>query len=131
LPTTAPILLADVAIDTNSTWPIPGTPARAVYVREGEVEIGASSIAAGQVAVLDAGHDSIRALSPARLLVFGGAPVGPRYSWWNYLHSSLDRIEAAKAEWRQGRVKLPSGDTESFTPAPPDEGRPLRHLNAP
>jgi hypothetical protein len=50
--------------------------------------------------------------------------------WWNYLHSSVERIEAAKAEWRQGRMKLPDGDTESFTPCPPDDGRPLWRLNS-
>ncbi|MBK8998970.1 MAG: hypothetical protein IPM35_24880 [Myxococcales bacterium] len=50
------------------------------------------------------------------------------YLWWNYLHASLERIDVAKADWRNGRVKLFHGDTESFTPCPPDEGRPLvRH----
>ncbi len=49
--------------------------------------------------------------------------------WWNYIHSSLERIEAAKAEWRGGRVKLPYGDTESFTPCPADDGRPLWRIN--
>ncbi len=39
------------------------------------------------------------------------------------MHSSLEPIESAKAERRQGRVKLPVGDTESFTPpVPPTRG---------
>ncbi len=25
---------------------------------------------------------------------------GPRYIWWNFVASSKERIEAAKAEWR-------------------------------
>ncbi len=131
MPGTSPILLADVALELGALWSVPEVPERALYVLEGEVEIGASRLRAGQVAVLGAGEVSVRALETARLLAFGGAGVGPRYLWWNYLHSSLERIEAAKAEWRQGRAKLPVGDTESFTPCPPDDGRPLVRLNQP
>ncbi len=129
MPMTTPILLADVALDANARWSLPEAPERALYVREGEVEIGASRARAGQVVVVGPGEASVRALEPARLLAFGGTGVGPRYMWWNYMHSSLERIEAAKADWRAGRVKLPNGDTESFTPCPPDDGRPLWRLN--
>ncbi len=130
LPMTTPILLADVTLDRGAAWSLPDVPERAVYVWAGEVEVGGTVARAGHVAVIGPGDVEARALEPTRLLAFGGAPVGPRYSWWNYLHSSLERIEAARAEWRQGRVELPPGDTESFTPAPPDDGRPLRLLNA-
>ena len=131
MPMTTPILLADVTLESNARWSPPEVPERALYVWEGEVEVGASRVRAGQIAVLGPGEASVRALASARLLAFGGTGVGARYLWWNYLHSSLDRIEAAKADWRQGRVKLPDGDTESFTPCPPDEGRPLWRLNRP
>jgi hypothetical protein len=86
-------------------------------------------VSEGQVAILPPGITNVRALEAAHVIAFGGTNVGERYLWWNYLHSSLERIEAAKAEWRAGRVKLPDGDTESFTPCPPDDGRPLRRLN--
>jgi redox-sensitive bicupin YhaK (pirin superfamily) len=98
-------------------------------VLHGAIEAGPSRVVAGQVAVVGPGELSIRALESARVLAFGGTSIGARYVWWNYLHSSLERIEAAKAEWRQGRVTLPLGDTESFTPCPPDEGRPLWRMN--
>lgn len=129
LPIPTPILLADVALASNAQWTVPGAPERAVYVREGEIEIGAARVRAGQVALVAPGEATVRALESARLLAFGGAGVGPRYLWWNYIHSSLERIEAAKAEWRELRTKLPVGDTESFTPCPPDDGRPLVRLN--
>jgi redox-sensitive bicupin YhaK (pirin superfamily) len=131
MPMATPILLADVALEPNTRWSMPEASERAFYVKDGEVEVSASRVRAGQVAILGPGEASVRSLESARLLAFGGAGVGPRYLWWNYLHSSLERIEAAKAEWRQGRVKLPEGDTESFTPCPADEGRPLWHLNRP
>jgi redox-sensitive bicupin YhaK (pirin superfamily) len=45
-----------------------------------------------------------------RLIILGGASLGgPHYIWWNFVASSLDRIEAAKEEWR------PSGATASST----------------
>jgi len=130
MPTSTPILLADVVLEPNARWPVPDVPERALYVLSGEIEAGASRVLAGQVAVVGPGDVSIRALGSARLLAFGGTSVGARYVWWNYMHSSLERIEAAKAEWRHGRVKLPLGDTESFTPCPPDEGRPLWRMNS-
>jgi redox-sensitive bicupin YhaK (pirin superfamily) len=129
MPWTTPILLADVALDANAAWSPPDVPHRAFYVREGEIAIGDARIGRGQVALVEPGDVSVRALAPAKLLAFGGAAVGERYLWWNFIHSSLERVEAAKREWREGRTKLPPGDTESFTPCPPDDGRPLRVLN--
>lgn len=129
MPTTTPILLADVALEPNARWSVPNVPERALYVMHGEIQAGASRVRAGQVAIAGPGDVSVSALESARFLAFGGTGIGARYMWWNYMHSSLARIEAAKAEWRQGRVKLPIGDTESFTPCPADEGRPLLRLN--
>lgn len=93
--------------------------------------MGGTRVDAQRTAVLSPGSALATGAEHARILAFGGERVGPRYMWWNYIHSSLERIEAARAEWRAGRVPLPPGDTESFTPAPPDEGRPLRRLNQP
>ena len=129
MPWTTPILLADVTLEANARWSPPHAPARALYVREGELAIGDARVRAGRVALVAPGDVSVRALAPARFLAFGGAMVGERHLWWNFIHSSLERIEAAKREWREGRTKLPDGDTESFTPCPPDDGRPLKVLN--
>ena len=127
----APLLLHDVRLDAGGRYAPPEDRGeRAIYVLAGEVEIDGVPVRAQQTAVLAPGPARLTAAAPARALAFGGAPVGPRYMWWNYIHSSLERVEAARAEWRAGRVGLPPGDTESFTPAPPDEGRPLLRLNA-
>lgn len=126
-----PLLLADVALESGAHWAVPVVPERAIFVRQGGLTVGGARVGPGQTALLGAEPVEVRATEPTRLLAFGGTNPGPRYSWWNYLHSSVERIDAAKAEWRAGIVKLPVGDTESFTPAPPDHGRPLRRLNAP
>lgn len=60
----------------------------------------------------------------ARLMILGGATLSePRYIWWNFVASSKERIEAAKAEWRaekwgEGRFNLPSEDRDEYIPLP-------------
>lgn len=130
LPYPRQMFLHDVHLDPGARYALPvEMPERAVYVLAGEVETSGTRARAQQTATFADGPAHVTAVSPTRLLGFGGEPVGPRYAWWNFAHSSLARIAEAKAEWRAGRTPLPPGDTESFTPAPPDDGRPLMRLN--
>ncbi len=55
----------------------------------------------------------------ARLLLLGGAPMeGPRFVWWNFVSSSRERIEQAKADWKAGRFATVPGDEREFIPLP-------------
>ena len=54
-----------------------------------------------------------------RAIGFGGEALGPRYLWWNYVHSSKERIELAKAQWLEKRFALPArtiATTSSLSP---------------
>ena len=52
------------------------------------------------------------------MMVLGGeAADGPRHIWWNFVHSSKDRIEQAKDDWRAGRFE-PVQNDEEFIPLP-------------
>jgi redox-sensitive bicupin YhaK (pirin superfamily) len=62
----------------------------------------------------------IEALSPSVLMLLGGEPVGQRFIEWNFVSSSRERIEQAKADWRAGRMKLPDADNAEFIPLPAD-----------
>lgn len=96
---------------------------RALYVAAGEVQIDGVRLMAGQMAVLAPHHDvEVCAQAPACVMALGGEPVGERFLYWNFVSSSRDRLEQAKEDWRQGRMKLPAGDDEEFTPLP-DEPR--------
>jgi hypothetical protein len=53
-------------------------------------------------------------------MLLGGAPVGERFIEWNFVSSSKERIEQAKADWRAGRMKLPVADNAEFIPLPAD-----------
>jgi redox-sensitive bicupin YhaK (pirin superfamily) len=63
---------------------------------------------------------TLSAVGPVRLLLLGGEPMdGPRQLWWNFVSSSKERIEQAKADWKQGRFATVPGETE-FIPLPED-----------
>ena len=51
-------------------------------------------------------------------MLLGGEPVGERFIEWNFVSSSRERIEQAKADWRAGRMTLPQRDHDEFIPLP-------------
>jgi len=106
------------------TTPPPGRGAggyseRALYVVRGEIEVGDQVFGEGQMVVL-APHaePTVTALQPSTVMALGGEPVGERIIWWNFVASSQARIDAAKADWKAGRMKLPSEDDLEFIPLP-------------
>ena len=106
---------ADVELAGGARFPVPTEhEERAAYLVEGEVELAGQSFAAGQLLVLHPGEEiALSAPSPARILLLGGAPMdGPRHIWWNFVSSSKERIEQAKADWKAGRFAPVPGDPE-------------------
>lgn len=96
---------------------------RAVYVASGDVEVEGVRIEAGNMAVLGAGRTAtLHASSDAVVMALGGEPVGPRHIDWNFVSSSKERIQQARADWAAGRMKLPDSDNAEFTPLPPGIG---------
>ena len=67
------------------------------------------------------GPAELRAEEPARLVVLGGAPLdGPRHIWWNFVSSSRERLEQAKADWKEGRFAKVIHDERERIPLPED-----------
>lgn len=92
---------------------------RALYLLEGTIEIAGQSFEPGRLLVFSAGDEiAVKARSAARLLLFGGELLdAPRYLWWNFVSSSRERIEQAKADWKAARFAPVPGDAE-FIPLP-------------
>ncbi len=92
---------------------------RAIYVIDGEVTAGGSPVAQHTVAVFEPGATvPIACAGPARLMVFGGAPLdGDRFIHWNFVASSRELIEDARLRWREQRFPRVPGETE-FIPLP-------------
>jgi redox-sensitive bicupin YhaK (pirin superfamily) len=122
----SPTLYCSLKFDASATLAIPTEHAeRAVYVVAGVIEIGGELLAAGQMAVLTPDIEvAVQAKSQARAMLLGGDPVGERLVVWNFVASTRERIDAAKAEWMRysdvaARKRFGSiaGETE-FIPLP-------------
>lgn len=101
--------------------PPSGHTERAAYVAKGAVEVDGREIPEGALVVFERGSEpTVKALRHSTVVLLGGEPIGERHIWWNFVHSSKDRIEQAKADWKAGRMKLPDGDDHEFIPLPDD-----------
>jgi redox-sensitive bicupin YhaK (pirin superfamily) len=108
-------VLADVAMEAGAVLPVAAHhDERALYLVNGTIEIDGQRLEAGPLYVLKPGVPvSVRALTPATLAILGGEPMdGPRHIWWNFVSSSEDRIEQARADWMAGRFRPIPGETE-------------------
>ena len=96
-------------------------PERAAYIVAGTVDVDGQTYNAGQLLVFAPGAPILfSAPTPSVVMLLGGEPIGERYVEWNFVSSSRERIEQAKADWRAGRMKLPVHDDREFIPLPPD-----------
>ena len=126
---------ADVELDDGASFHVPPEhEERAAYVVAGRVSAGDSgAFDAGQLLVFGTGREVVltAADGPARLMLFGGEPLdAPRHLWWNFVSSSKDRIEQAKADWQAGRFAAVPGETE-FIPLPEPPAAPAKPVEYP
>ena len=94
---------------------------RAVYIVDGSVALEGQSYGPARMVVLKpAVSVTLTAASASRVMLLGGAPLeGRRHIWWNFVASSPERIEQAKADYKAGRfAKVPGED--DFIPLPED-----------
>ena len=112
---------AEAVLAPGAALPLdPDCDERAAYVVSGEIDIAGQTFGPGRLLVFRPGDRiSILALSQARLMLLGGEPMdGPRHIWWNFVSSSKDRIDAAKADWIAKRFTPVPSDAEEFIPLP-------------
>jgi redox-sensitive bicupin YhaK (pirin superfamily) len=118
--THSPMFYVHWRLDAGAKAQLPAEyPERAAYVAQGTVEVDGRMLQAGQMAVFEPGHTiTFTAETDAIVMLLGGEPLGPRFIEWNFVSSSKDRLEQAKADWRAGRMKLPDADHDEFIPLP-------------
>lgn len=127
LETASPTLYADVTLADGAQLPVATDYIeRAIYLLSGAVTIDGNRFEAGQLVILKPHHEIVvKAQKQAQFMLFGGEPMNePRYIWWNFVSSRLERIEAAKEEWATGKFDTVPGDESEFIPLPENSGRP-------
>lgn len=118
--TLSDLVYAEIVLTSGARYQArPEHVERAVYVIAGELEIvgQAGMFAEGDLVLLKPGAEVILkapAFHAARLLLLGGEPFPePRYMDWNFVSSSPERIEQAKADWRERRFPEIPGEADS------------------
>lgn len=113
--------------ETGATVALPDDhDERGVYLVSGGLSVNGAPAAPGHMLVFAKGAEpSIRATAPSRIMLLGGASVGPRLIWWNFVASSEEKLAAARANWTGSAERkfagthftLPPGESE-FIPLP-------------
>ncbi|GAB2527295.1 pirin family protein [Rufibacter soli] len=124
--THSPLFYLHVVLETGARLSLPTEhPERGIYIAKGSLEVSGRVYTAGQMLVFTkAAEPVILAKEPTTLMMLGGEPLGERFIWWNFVSSRKDRIEQAKADWKEGRILLPPTDNTEFVPLPEDKSRP-------
>ncbi len=93
---------------------------RALYLVSGSLRIGNTIIDPKTMPIFASGDNiTIEALAPSHFMLLGGEPLSePRFIDWNFVSSSQERIEQAKADWKEGRFAKVPGDDKEFIPLP-------------
>ncbi|PTL80530.1 pirin family protein [Vitiosangium sp. GDMCC 1.1324] len=118
--TLSDMFYADAALEEGAGLVLPARhEERGLYLVEGSVEIDGTEFNPGELLVFRKGSEiSFQATSPARMMLLGGEPMdGPRYIYWNFVSSSKERLEEAKADWKAKRFAAVPHETE-FIPLP-------------
>ena len=122
-PTTqhAATIYADIAMNAGSSIPIAAeADERAILVAIGDASLDGQSLTRHAMHVLAPGAAmTLTATTDARVMLLGGeAFATKRHVWWNFVSSDRERINQAKADWKEGRFPKVPGDEVEWIPIP-------------
>lgn len=107
----------NLAKGSSLTLPVEGRES-ALQIISGSVSIEGQEVKASEMAVGKTGEDlTILAVEDSHVMAIGGSSVGERFLYWNFVSSSKERLEEAKANWSEG----PHSDNSRFHPIPGDD----------
>ncbi|MFT3818759.1 MAG: pirin family protein [Rubrivivax sp.] len=123
VPAMSPTLFIDIELPAGAALPLPGRDAaeeRALYLVQGSAALldlgdAPQPLPPQQLVLLPAeSAPTLRAAAdaPARAVLIGGTPLGPRHLWWNFVSSRPERIEQAAEAWARDAMGQVPGETE-------------------
>jgi redox-sensitive bicupin YhaK (pirin superfamily) len=120
VPTLSPTLYLDMAVPAGGSLSVPSAaPERALYSIDNAFSLDGEVVPAGVMVVLPEDAEPVlQAGQGARVMMIGGAPLGHRFMWWNFVGSRKERIAQAGDDWAAQRFERVPGETE-FIPLPP------------
>jgi redox-sensitive bicupin YhaK (pirin superfamily) len=117
----AETIYAEILLAAGGAIPIQAeADERAVMLVGGEASLDGEPLKLYDLVVLRPGDAmTLRSDRSGRAMLLGGeAFTSRRYVWWNFVSSNRERIEQAKADWREGRFGKVPGDEDEFIPLP-------------
>lgn len=126
-PTTchAETIYADILLAAHGAIPIDAeADERAVMLVDGDGALDGVPLEKYLLYVISPGTKvSLTTQTGGRAILLGGeAFATERHAWWNFVSSSKERIEQAKADWFAGRFPVVPGDSDEYIPLP--DGKP-------
>jgi redox-sensitive bicupin YhaK (pirin superfamily) len=122
VPMLSPTLYAEARPAAGQRLALPdGATELGLYVVAGRIRVGDTLVTAhSMLCMLPQPGDALVAVDDSVVAFVGGEALGHRHVWWNFVSSRRERIEQAKADWRDGRFGTVPGDSEEFIPLPED-----------
>jgi redox-sensitive bicupin YhaK (pirin superfamily) len=114
-------IYADILMNAGASIPIDAeADERAILVALGSARLDGERLETHSLYVLKPGQAmKLKAETDCRVMLLGGeAFITPRHVWWNFVSSSRDRINQAKADWKARAFPLVPDDAEEFIPIP-------------
>jgi len=111
----SPLLYAALEFSPGGRIAVPAEhEERGVYLVDGALAVLGQAVQTQHLIVLPKGRTlDLESSTGARVLLLGGASLGGRrFIWWNFVSSSKERIEQAKADWEADRMGRIPGETE-------------------
>jgi len=117
----SPTIYAEIVLGGGGAIPLDDdADERAVMLVGGEASIDGIALELYVLTVLAPGARlTLSSERGGRVMLLGGAAFATRrYVWWNFVSSSRERINQAKADWKAGRFPKVPGDEAEFIPIP-------------
>ncbi len=118
--TASETLYAELRLNRGTRFFVPAlAEEQALYVADGEIALEGKTYGTGTMLVLKPGGGCLVTANEDSccMLLGGDALDAPRHIYWNFVSSSLERIEQAKEDWRNMKFAMVAGDPE-FIPLP-------------
>ena len=120
-PQHSPTIYADIILGSGGSIPVDAeADERGVMLVGGEAQLDGQPLDLYALYILRPGHEArLSSASGGRLMLMGGqAFPTQRFVFWNFVSSSRDRINQAKADWKAMRFPLIPGDDAEYIPLP-------------